>query len=336
MLWVAVSADKFELPYAVAESARELARMLQTTMDNIHKKRTLATSGKICGYRVVTIDVPEDEIMKYEILGSFRDYLHTTMNHNTARKYYSSVKKVFKDVAFQSLDEIDTEYIEQKMKELPSKNEFSAAKRGLLKLQEYDPALQLPKKQFFEEQAKKKRNFIKSRGRKIYKDTVMRKINQISDANLRLAYRLEMVSGLRISELADLYPGDIEIADNTLLVTVRNGKGGKSGIVTCLDDGYVKERLEALIQRTEANTPLFYSTGHMMNEASRLGFECHDLRRIFSQDMEQEQINQGKTRGQAGEEVREALRHSRLRTTNLYLRGRQVIRGHPDTKEKGA
>ena len=330
MIWLAVSADQFELPYAVAESARELAEMLRTTLRNIKTKKSLKTNGRNCGYRVVTVDIMEDELMKYGILESFQGYLKETMNKNTAKKYYSAVKNLFRDVAFEGLEEVDPEYIKERMRMLPNKNEFSAAKRGLLKLQEFDPSLQLPAEEFFKETAKGKHNRVQSRGQKIYKDTVTRKVDRVRDPELRLAYRLEMTSGLRISELSDLRPEDIELSGEHMQIFVRNGKGGKSGLVNCLDDAYVKARLEQVLKKADPDARLFYSTGHMMNEAARLGFECHDLRRIYAQDMLLYQMQQGKTRPEAVELVRQGLRHSRSETTQIYLQGRTVIRGHPD------
>lgn len=334
MIWLAVSADGYELPYAVAESARELAGMLKTTLGNIYQKKAMGSSGKICGYRVVTVDdIMEEEQMKYSILESFQGFLKETMNRNTAKKYYSAVKNLFKDISFEGLEDIDPEYIKEKMRELPSKNEFSAAKRGLMKLQEFDPSLQLPEEGFFKETAKGKRNRVQSRGQKIYKDTITRKVDRVRDPDLRLAYRLGMVSGLRISELADLKPEDVDMSGEEMRIFVRNGKGGKSGLVTCLDDAYVKVKLGQLLKKTAQDTPLFYSAGHMMNEAARLGFECHDLRRIYAQDLELQQLRQGKSRREAVEAVRKELRHSRAETTMVYLQGRPVIRGHP--KEGG-
>lgn len=55
MIWLAVTADKYELPVATAGSARELARIMRTTETNIHNKRKRKISGKRCGYRVVTV-----------------------------------------------------------------------------------------------------------------------------------------------------------------------------------------------------------------------------------------------------------------------------------------
>lgn len=56
MLWVAVSPDRFELPLAVENTARELAIKMHTTKNNILSKKCRKEDGKRCGYKVVTVD----------------------------------------------------------------------------------------------------------------------------------------------------------------------------------------------------------------------------------------------------------------------------------------
>lgn len=56
MLWMAVTADQFELPLCVEESATLLARRLHTTESTIRSRRSRQNNGKICGYRVVAVE----------------------------------------------------------------------------------------------------------------------------------------------------------------------------------------------------------------------------------------------------------------------------------------
>lgn len=56
MLWMAVTADRFELPLCVEESAALLARRLHTTESTIRSRRSRQNNGKICGYRVVAVE----------------------------------------------------------------------------------------------------------------------------------------------------------------------------------------------------------------------------------------------------------------------------------------
>lgn len=56
MLWMAVTADHFELPLCVEESATLLARRLHTTESTIRSRRSRQNNGKICGYRIVAVE----------------------------------------------------------------------------------------------------------------------------------------------------------------------------------------------------------------------------------------------------------------------------------------
>ncbi len=56
MLWMAVTADQFELPLCVEESVAILARKLHTTESTIRNRRSRRNSGKICGYRIVAVE----------------------------------------------------------------------------------------------------------------------------------------------------------------------------------------------------------------------------------------------------------------------------------------
>ena len=56
MLWMAVTADRFELPLCVEESTTLLARRLHTTESTIRSRRSRQNNGKICGYRIVAVE----------------------------------------------------------------------------------------------------------------------------------------------------------------------------------------------------------------------------------------------------------------------------------------
>jgi hypothetical protein len=56
MLWMAVTADRLELPICVEESVTLLARRLHTTESTIRSRRSRQNNGKICGYRIVAVE----------------------------------------------------------------------------------------------------------------------------------------------------------------------------------------------------------------------------------------------------------------------------------------
>lgn len=55
MLWKAVTADRFELPLAVADNARSLANIMGAKTSQIEKAWYNKRSGKRKGYKVVVV-----------------------------------------------------------------------------------------------------------------------------------------------------------------------------------------------------------------------------------------------------------------------------------------
>lgn len=55
MLWMAVTADRFELPLAVADNARSLANIMGAKTSQIEKAWYNKRSGKRKGYKVVVV-----------------------------------------------------------------------------------------------------------------------------------------------------------------------------------------------------------------------------------------------------------------------------------------
>jgi integrase len=264
--------------------------------------------------------------MKYDILNGYKQYLYENLNKNTAKTYYSAVNKVFRDLRFNSLSQIPDSLILDKVKHLSNKNQVSAAKNGLKHLQKYDPSLNLPKNEAFSEISKHKRNYVKSKGKKVDFDQMQRKVNAIRNKKLKLAFRLASISGLRVSELADLEAGDLKFNDNGIITaSVKNGKGGKSGQVECLRDKYVYEQLKEYCNGQEDNKRLFYSESYMREKAGNMGMEMHDFRRAFAQLKKMDCMDEGCSSYEANAKVQEGLRHERFSTTKRYLYGRKVV-----------
>lgn len=58
-IWICVEADEYELPLAVADTARELAEMMGTTKHNIDTFVSKGCNGKLSGRKFMKI--PNDE-----------------------------------------------------------------------------------------------------------------------------------------------------------------------------------------------------------------------------------------------------------------------------------
>jgi len=82
--------------------------------------------------------------MKYDILNNYKAYLQANLNKNTAKTYYSAVNKVFDGIDFNDLQEVSETKILDRIKNLKSKNQVSAAKNGLKHLQMVNNHLQMP------------------------------------------------------------------------------------------------------------------------------------------------------------------------------------------------
>lgn len=110
-----------------------------------------------------------------------------------------------------------------------------------------------------------------------------------------------------------------------ITVTVRNGKGGHGGEITCRQDPYLYDRLQDYVSRVQATQgeKLFYSEATMRKEAGRLGMECHDLRRIYA-ILSRRELKAVMPAAQADREVQRSMRHVRFSTTKRYLYNRKL------------
>lgn len=266
--------------------------------------------------------------MKYDFLHGYKQYLYENLKKNTAKTYCSAVNKVLRNLRFNDLSQIPDNLILEEVRKLGNKNLVSAAKNGLKHLKKYDGSLNLPSNDAFTEISKHKRNYVKSKGEKVDFDQMQRKVNAITNKKLKLAFRLASISGLRVSELADLRAEDLKFSeDGNITVSVRNGKGGKSGQVECLEDNYVYEQLKKFCDGKK-DDPLFYSESYMREKAGKLGMEMHDFRRAFAVLKKMDCMDNGCTSYEANAEVQEGLRHERFSTTKRYLYGRKIITQH--------
>lgn len=272
--------------------------------------------------------------MKYDDLLGFKKYIYEQIpNQNTARKYYSAVVKLYQNVPFGTdIKNLDYEFYSTNIGVLfKTRNEVSAVKNGLRFLKQYVKSKKLitgmlpfPDDDFYKELCQKKRNYSVKPKKRLYLDEMYRKINQLQDEKAKYAYRLAMISGLRVSELAGLDADKLSFGDGKIYVEVTNGKGGSNGTVECLADQYVYERLQQYAKE-HPEERLFYASPTLRKKAHRLKLECHDFRRAFSQLLLEDLLKQGMSREEANEEVKRRLRHKRFSTTKRYLLNRKLV-----------
>lgn len=149
--------------------------------------------------------------------------------------------------------------------------------------------------------------------------TYAHKINGLKNEKLKLAFRLQKQSGLRVAEIAKLHKHDLIFSEaNKMEIIVREGKGGKRRIVH-LVDAYLFENLQKFIEQKSEEEKLFYSASYLKKKAWEYGMQTHDLRRINSRQRFREKREGGASRRQARRIVAQELGHDDVAVTNLYL-----------------
>jgi integrase len=136
-------------------------------------------------------------------------------------------------------------------------------------------------KNLCEIEIKKKPKYIKAPEETFKLRKTLNSINRLKSKRLKLGYRLQLASGLRVAEIANLTLDNIWLEDGKMYVEVLNGKGGKDRIVECLKDDYVENKLLEL--KPKKNNKLFCTENYIINTANRLNFHTHDLRKSFAQ-----------------------------------------------------
>lgn len=285
--------------------------------------------------------------MKYDDLEAYRKYLYNQVpNANTARKYYSAVVKLYRDVDIRKdIKQLDADFYQEKIPLLfKTRNEVSAVKNGLRYFEEYRKiqngtaggagpgrdmrlsarsAPAFPDDDFYHQINQKKRNRSVKPKKILYLDEIKRKINQIEDPKTKYAFRLALVSGLRVSELAGLDAEKITFEDGLIYVNVTNGKGGSNGVIECLPDAYLYDRLQSYVGEHQEGK-LFYAESTLRKRAWELDLECHDFRRIFA-CLKRNDLKKVMPVEEANQEVMKSLRHKRFSTTKRYLFNRKLV-----------
>lgn len=278
----------------------------------------------ILPYRYPNYRNEEEAIVKYDVLDNFRKELYDNLSANTARKYYSSIVKLFQAIQFSQVQDIPLEYIEQQIKKLfASKNEFSAVKNSLKRMKQIYPELKIPSEEYFKDCSMHKRNCTRKPKKVLSLQETKIKIERIENKKLKMCYKLALAGGFRVSELEAMEKKDIRFADNgKIYVMVTKGKGGSNGEVECTDDKEFSRELQEFLHKSN-DAQLFYSEEYIREKAYAAGFEPHDLRRMFAQ-IERKRLREEMSTYEANKEVQHRMRHARFSTTKRYLFNRKL------------
>ncbi|MDK2919616.1 MAG: hypothetical protein PWQ37_2349 [Candidatus Petromonas sp.] len=168
----------------------------------------------------------------------------------------------------------------------------------------------------------KKRDLSCGKEPRISESRALRKINALRNKKLKYALRLQIKSGLRISEIADLSKDDIEFKDGKIKVFVKSGKGDKSRKVSVVEDKYLYDRLLSYIKECDGDK-LFYTADSLRGRAAEYGIQTHDLRRLNARKRLSIEMNKGRTREEAKRIIQKELGHESTKVTDLYITKRR-------------
>lgn len=248
-----------------------------------------------------------------DVLNEYRAFLIKTLRAETARTYANRLATLLKEQnIINTCETIDVNTMIEHLSKIKYKNHFSQSKNALLYFLKFQD-IKLDKRQ--KERIIQLENATKKKYRKLkqqdYK-TIKRKIEHLKNKKLKMCFQVLIETGLRVSELSQITPADCIISIDTINLSFL-GKGGKKERVTISkkDNPKLYDTIKTVIEYEKSNKKIFYSYNYLQLKAKELGFTCHDLRRLCSK------LTYKNTNSK--EAVKEKLRHSNIKTTEIYL-----------------
>jgi len=257
--------------------------------------------------------------MIFDLLKAYKGFLLEEYRPSTAEKFHAKIATLLKGQSISdTAQKLDIDKILEKLSQIKHKNYFSQSKNAFLhfcKFQNIElSAHQLEAIKDLELKTHKKRRQLKTID---YKE-IEKKIKRIKNQRLKLSYQVMLVTGLRVSELADISLGNCTVEKNEITLNFTAKGGGKDVVAISITEyPNLYQELKGLIENQlleNQEKKLFYSVNYLQRKAKPLGFGCHDLRRTFAK------LEYKKSSSKPY--VMEKLRHKSLKATNIYLRSK--------------
>lgn len=204
-----------------------------------------------------------------------KNHINQQKNKSTLISYFYALEKLVENTKSLNSENIEN-YLNEYCK---NKKDVSKAKNGLKLFCKFNKINFNPVP--FDKKIEEKPIFSKSPEETFKAATIFRKINSIKNKKLKIAYKLMINGGLRVSEVSNLKKENIEITEDGLLIHVVNSKFSKDRSLYTLDDEYLVNGLKDLLANDDKK--LFYSSNYMQVNAEKLGFHTHDLRKCYAQ-----------------------------------------------------
>lgn len=254
--------------------------------------------------------------MLYDVLDGYRAYLSQKLRPNSVRTYYNRLESLLEGQSLiDTIEKLDISKILVNLSKIQYKNQFSQSKNALLYFLSFiNIAMNDEQMKIFKVLEMKTRKKYRKMKQINYRE-IDKKIRYIKNQKLKLCYKTLLATGLRVSEIAQITPSNCYITNNKIILYFI-GKGGNKENVSILTDEHPKlyEELKCMIEATGKTKKVFYSANYLQQKAKKLNFHCHDLRRIFAK----QEYKKTKSR----KYVSKKLRHTNIKTTNIYLRSK--------------
>lgn len=259
--------------------------------------------------------------MKYDLMQQYQSYLgdNVGLRPETVRTYTNRLEVLLKGQSLiHTIENFDLSKILDHLERVKYKNEFSQSKNALLYFLEFQKIKLSHEQKKKIEEMKTKTTRKYRRLQSVNLEDIEKKIKYLRNKKLKFSYLTMLQTGLRVFELSQLTPNHCTVLETSMNFSF-TGKGGKQEQVTLLKEENKKlfYSLKEMIEETEPNKKIFYSRLYLQQEAKKRGFQCHDLRRAFAK------VEYKKAKSK--EKVKQKLRHSSLKTTDIYVKSKVNI-----------
>ena len=85
---------------------------------------------------------------------------------------------------------------------------------------------------------------------------------------------------------------------------------------------YLSKNISEFIQTKNEDERVFPHMRFLQQQATKMGIQCHDLRRGFAKRTYKEELKNDIPKSEALDKTRIKLRHTRSDTTEIYLRSK--------------
>jgi len=216
--------------------------------------------------------------MKYDVLNEYREYLYARaggggLRPQTVHKYFYKMDSLLEGQN-PLTDNFDMSKVLENLGNIKYKNYFAQAKGALLHFCKFQ-AITLDDNQLRqieemqENTTKKYRSLDKLTANFVEK--TKKKVEGIKNPKLRLSYETAMATGLRVSEIAQLTPGNAVISDEAIIFTITR-KGGEEKEVAIVKSEHKKlyEKVRKMTESLKPNDRVFYSVATLQKEAKKV------------------------------------------------------------------